>query len=117
MDTVSSSPTSPLPPKPAVMCFTVLYYISWIALLHSVSKEGAETFFSKISVQETLTEAFNQPAEKCFSVDGKKLSVEEWKDQFVAKFDSAYVNEIPGGKEWLGRRRGERGAGDVGGQG
>ena len=64
-------------------------------------------------MQESLTVEFNRPAEKCFSMDGKKLSVEEWKDHIVERFDSAYVNEIPGGKEWLARTRGADGDGDA----
>ena len=67
-------------------------------------------------MQESLTVKFNRPAEKCFSNDGKKLSVEEWKDHIVERFDSAYVNEIPGGKEWLARTRGGARVGNVGGQ-
>ena len=99
----SLSPTSP-PPKPIVLCVTVVHWISWAAFLDSISEEGAKTFFSTLSVQESLTEEFNRPADSCF-LDGTKVSREQWKDHIVAKFDSAYVNKIPGGKEWLARKR------------
>ena len=94
---------------------TVFHYISWAAFLYSVSEEGAKTFFSTLSVQESLSVLFNRPAEKCF-LDGKKVSVEEWKEHIVERFDSAYVNEIPGAKEWLARTRGGARVGNVGGQ-
>ena len=111
---VSSSPTSSSPPKPTVLCATVFYYISWASLLYSVSEEGAQTFLSTLSVQESLTGEFNRAAEKCF-LDERKVSVQEWKEYIVEGFDSAYVNEIPGAKEWLARTRGGARVGNVGG--
>ena len=110
---VSFSPISSSPPKPTVLVATVFHYISWAAFLYSVSEEGAKTFFSTLSVQESLSVLFNRPAEKCF-LDERKVSVQEWKEYIVEGFDSAYVNEIPGAKEWLARTRGGEGEGEGG---